>query len=227
MRPCRLASFVFSIATFAFGGTTWGAIISQYSFTGATLNRTATTVATNVTAGSITDAPIVNNNPTVVLVRTTGVGYATEPVLSAARANFNESSVRDNVYFTFSASPDAGYKLDLSSLAFNVARGGASTPRDYDIRTNLDGFASSLTGIVAINTARPTFTPVSVSLLASQFQGLTSPISFQVRFFTAGVSQNVDFDDITLNGEVVPEPNSLAILAIVGGWMFHRRQRDM
>lgn len=229
MRPRNFASFVFPVAAFVFGGTTWGGIITQYSFTGATLNRSATTVAANVTAGSITDAPTVNSNPTVVLTRTTGVSYATEPVLSAARANFNESSVRDNVYFTFSASPDSGYKLDLSSLAFNVARGGASTPRDYDIRTSLDTFATSLTGIVAINTARPTFTPVSVNLSGGQFQGLTSPITFQVRFFTAGVSQNVDFDDITLNGEVVavPEPNTLAMLALTGGWMIRRRQRGV
>ena len=189
----------------------------------------ATTVATDVTAGNITDSPTVNGNPTSVLVRTTGVGYATEPVLSAARANFNESSVRDNVYFTFSVAANAGNELDLSSLTFNVARGGAATPRDYDIRTSLDGFATSLTGIVAINTARPTFTAVSVDLSAAQFQNLTSPMTFQFRFFTAGVSQNVDFDDITLNGAVVavPEPNTLAVLAIAGGWMFRRRRREV
>ena len=209
--------------------TAWGGIITQYSFYRCDAESRRYYRRRQRNGRKHYRAPTVNSNPTVVLTRTTGVSYATEPVLSAARANFNESSVRDNVYFTFSASPDSGYKLDLSSLAFNVARGGASTPRDYDIRTSLDTFATSLTGIVAINTARPAFTPVSVNLSGGQFQGLTSPITFQVRFFTAGISQNVDFDDITLNGEVVavPEPNTLAMLALIGGWMFRRRLRGM
>ena len=224
---CHLARLLFLMGSIVFASAARGAIISQYSFTGTTLNRSATTVASDVTAGNITDAPTVNNNPTVVLTRTTGVGYATEPVLSAARANFNESSVRDNVYFTFSVAANAGNELDLSSLTFNVARGGASTPRDYDIRTSLDSFATSLTGIVAINTARPAFTPVSIDLSGAQFQHLTSPLTFQFRFFTAGVSQNVDFDDITINGTVAPEPNTLALLAIAGSWMFRRRQREV
>ena len=74
--------------------------------------------------------------------------------------------------------------------------------RDYDIRSSLDGFATSLTGIVPIPTVRPTFTPVSVDLSGAPFQNLTSPLTFQFRFFTPGFSQNVDFDDITLNGTV-------------------------
>ena len=104
--------------------------------------------------------------------------------------------------------------------------------RDYDIRSSLDGFATSLTGIVAIPTVRPTFTPVSVNLSGAQFQNLSSPLTFQFRFFTPTVSQNVDFDDITLNGTVaattvVPESSTLPVLAIIGGWMIRRRQRKV
>ena len=206
-------------------GIAQAGIISQYAFTGATLNRTATTVATNVTAGDITDAPKVNNNATVVLARTTGVGYSTEPVLSVARANFNESSVPENVYFTFNIAPNTGYELDLGSLTFNAARGGGATPRTYDVRTSLDGFATSLTGIVELLTARPTFTPVSVNLSGAQFQNLTSPLTFQVRIFTPTVSQNIDFDDITINGEVAPEPTAISLFALAGCWLFQRWRR--
>jgi hypothetical protein len=215
----------------ACAGTAHGAIISQYSFTDVVagqLNRAATTVDPNATAGNITNAPTVNNNPTVVLTRATGIGYATQPVLAAARANFNESSVPANVFFTFNVDANAGFHMDLESLTFNVARGGAGTPRTYDIRTSLDNFATSMTGVVPIGTVRPTFTPVSIDLSAPQFQDLTSPLTFQFRFFTPGVSQNIDFDDITVNGEIVPEPGTLALLAVVaGGWMFRRRQREV
>jgi hypothetical protein len=171
----------------------------------------------------------VNNQPTSVLTFVTGVGYATEPSLGAQRANTNEAGTRSNVYFTFAVAPNAGYEINLSSLAFNVARGGASTVRDYDIRSSLDGFANSLTGIVAINTARPVFTPVSLDLSAAQFQSLTSPVTFQVRFFTPTVAQNVDFDDITLNGAVVPVPepgSAVLILTTIGGWMIRRRRLE-
>jgi hypothetical protein len=230
----HLASLVVLVAAIECGETARGDLVTQYSFTDAvagTLNRNATTVALNVTAGSITDSPTVNGNPTSVLIRTTGVGYATQPVLSAARANFNESSVRANVYFTFTVSPNTGYELDLSSLTFNVAQGGGTAlQRDYDIRSSVDGFATSLTGIVPIPTVRPTFTLVSINLATAPFQDLTSPLTFQFRFFTLGVSQNVDFDDITLNGTVVatavPEASTLPVLAIVGAWMCRRRRSE-
>jgi hypothetical protein len=231
MKSRQLVCLAVSMAAIFFGGTARGSIISQYAFTGATLNRSATTVDPNATVGNITDAPTVNNNPTVVLVRTTSVGYgATEPVLSAARANFNESSTRANVYFTFAVTPNSGYELDLSNLTFNVAQGGGTAlTRDYDIRSSLDSFATSLTGgITLIPTVRPTFTPVSIDLSSAPFQHLTSPLTFQFRFFTPGVSQNIDFDDITLNGSVVavPEPSSIVcMLTVLGAWMIRRRCR--
>jgi len=218
-------AFLAATAIFGGGGTARGAIITQYAFTGATLNRSATTVDGNVTAGNITDSPTVNGNATSVLIRTNGVGYPSE-VLSAARANFNESSVRANVFFTFTVSPNAGMELDLSSLTFNVAQGGGTaSTRDYEVRSSVDNFATSLTNIVLIPTVRPTFTPVSVTLSAAPFQNLTAPVTFQVHFFTPGVSQNVDFDDITLNGTVsaVPEPHGLAMLSAACAWMLRRR----
>lgn len=206
MSSRQLAWIVFPLAVIFLSGAARGEIVAQYSFTdveAGTLNRNATTVAANVTAGSITDAPIVFTHPMVTLTRATGIGYDTQPVLAAARAPWNESNIRDNVYFTLTVAPESGYELDLSDLAFNVAQGGGTAgTRDYEIRTSLDDFASSFTGIVPIPTVRPVFTPVSVDLSAATFQNLTSPITFQFRFYTPGFSQNIDFDDITLNGAV-------------------------
>ena len=207
MRSRQLACLLFPMAAIVFDAAARGDVLAQYSFTDVVpsqLNRDATTVATNVTAGTITDAPIVFTHPMVELVRTTGVGYATEPVLSAQREPWNESLDPENVYFTFSVSANAGFELDLSSLTFNVARGGAATPRNYDVRTSLNGVDfASLTGVVEINTQRPTFTPVSVDLSAAQFQNLSSPLTFRIHFFSPDFNQNVDFDDITINGAVV------------------------
>ena len=41
-----------------------------------------------------------------------------------------------------------------------------------------------------------------IDLSGSPFQNLTAPINFQFRFFTPGVAQNIDFDDITVSGSV-------------------------
>lgn len=234
MRFRQLAYLVLLVAAIVFGGTARADLLTQYAFTGAgpAVNRNATTVAPNVTAGNITDAPLVSGNPAVTLTRGFSQGYASEPFLAAAR----NVDGPEQVFFTFNVAANAGFQLDLSSLDFNVARGGGSTPRTYDIRTSLGGFATSLTGVVPVLTQRPVqggsgYTAVSVDLSAAQFQGLTSPLTFQFRFFTPGVGQNIDFDDITLNGTVaataVPEASTLPVLAMLGGWMVRRRQRKV
>jgi hypothetical protein len=203
-------AFLAATAIFGGGGTARGAIITQYAFTGATLNRSATTVDGNVTAGNITDSPTVNGNATSVLIRTNGVGYPSE-VLSAARANFNESSVRANVFFTFTVSPNAGMELDLSSLTFNVAQGGGTA--STRLRSPLKRRQLRDEPYQTSCSSRPFVPPSHLCRLPyprRRFRILTAPVTFQVHFFTPGVSQNVDFDDITLNGPSRPCPNRMA-----------------
>ena len=210
MRSRQLVCLLLPMAVVVFfNAAARGDVLSQYTFTDVepmTLNRNATTVATNVTAGEITDAPIVFTHPMVVLNRATDIGYETQPVLAASRAPWDEANLIENVYFSFDVSPDSGYELDLDELTFNIARGGAATPRVYDVRTSVDGFAASLTGgEVEILTQRPTWTPVSIDLSGAAFQNLTSPLTFRIHYMgqMGQFGQNIDFDDITINGMVV------------------------
>ncbi len=198
------------------------AVINQYTFTGNSL--AASNVNANVTASNIAGSPTVNGQPTSVIGTTVSVGYANEPSLIAARANANESGTRANVYFTFTVTANAGNVLNLDTLTFNVAQGGGTAnTRDYDVRTSVDNFAASLTDVTPIPSVRPTLTPVSVDLSGPAFQGLNT-ITFQVRFFTPGVSQNIDFDDIALNGTVVPEPAGAAGMMVIGSAALLRRR---
>ena len=209
MRFRQSACLLFPMAVVIFNAAARGDVLSQYTFTDvepSTLNRNATTVAPNVTAGTITDAPIVFTHPMVVLNRATDIGYATQPVLAASRAPWDEANLIENVYFSFDVSPDSGYELDLDELTFNIARGGAATPRVYDVRASVDGFAASLTGgEVEILTQRPTWTPVSIDLSGAAFQNLTSPLTFRIHYMgqMGQFGQNIDFDDITINGMVM------------------------
>jgi hypothetical protein len=216
MKMHKFGIFALLVVAWGCSSRAQGAIIARYEITGSSL--AATTVDPNATAGNITPSPTVNNQLTSVLTFVTGVGYpaASEPAIGAQRANTTEANTPANVYFSFTVSANPG--MNLSSLAFNAAKGGGANPRVYDVLSSVDAFATSLTGgPVTLTTQRPNFTPVSVNLSAAPFQGLSS-ITFRVHFFTPDPTQNVDFDDITLNGTVIPEPTSLALVLLgLGG----------
>jgi len=214
-----------SFTVWAFSSVTHAAAVVTYSFTNSTLNATST--AANVTAGAITAAPTVNGQQTTTLTLTQGI-YASAPFITAARANTNESAVRANDYIFFTLSATAGNKLNLSSFTFNVAQGGGNAgEREYDVRTSVDNYALSLSGTspVLIASVRPNFTNVNLDLDKPAFQGL-STITFQIRYFTPGIFQNVDMDDLIVNGAVVaPEPTSAAAILIGGVGLLRRRHR--
>ncbi len=120
------------------------------------------------------------------------------------------SAVSSGSYISFTITPTAGNLLDLSSLTFNVARGGAATPRGVVVQTSADNFASNLLA-TDIATQRPTYTLENLDLSGAAFQNLSS---FTVRYFayTPGTGQSLDTDDITINGAIIPEPSSIALL---------------
>lgn len=176
----------------------------------------ATTLASNVTATPVADTSgniiIGTENPTP--------NYSTEPVL---RVNPNGNSVSaaqavaNSKYFSFTITPDAGYELDLASLTFKAARGGTSTPRGWVVRTSADAFASDLAAS-DVATVRPTWTDYTVSLTGTQFQDVTAPLTFRFYVYSPAAGSTIEFDNITVNGEVVaviPEP-AAGIMIIAG-----------
>lgn len=220
MRIILSAVAALAILTTAARGDT----LLQYAFT---TDLNPTTVAVNATGSAVAAAPKVNNQVTTTLSIANGVGYPTQPFLATARGTANESGNRPDVYFTFTLSAAPGYALSLTDLSFNVARGGSSGTRDYDIRSSVDNYAGSLTGAspVVISALRPDFgTAVDLDLTAAQFQNL-STITYRFRFFTTGVSQNVDWDNITVNGTVTPLPEpTIATATLIAGLALLRRR---
>jgi hypothetical protein len=188
-----------------------GAVLAAYTFgpDGSTPSVfTATTVAPSVTATAITaeaGAVLDGANPAVL---PTSAPYlrVTSVVGNATPA----AAVASNAAFTFTVSGDGGATLNLTSLTLDTMRGGASTPRGYDIRSSVDGYAVTL-GSADIPTARPTFTNVSIPLDGASFQNLSS-ITFKVFHYSPGTGSSVDYDNVVVNGTVVPEPSVLACL---------------
>lgn len=213
----------FAISVFA-AAFSQGAVIVGYDFgpdTAAGATFAVTTSATGVSGTAITKGAGIGQ------FRATNVlGYATDSALQLNPNNFNSAAaaVVGNAYFTFEVTPDASQTINLSSLTFNAARGGGPT-RGYDVRSSIDGFASTL-GTADLLTQRPTFTAVSIDLSGSQFSGLTTATEFRVYVYTPSIGSSVEFDDIELNGTVtaVPEPSS-GLLAALGGLLLARRKR--
>jgi hypothetical protein len=100
--------------------------------------------------------------------------------------------------FLFTLTANTGFVLNLASLNFDTMRGGASTPRGYEVRSSVDNFATTLAR-ADVPTARPALTPVAIDLSGSVFQNL-SAITFKSYSYTTGAGVSMDYDSIVVNG---------------------------
>jgi len=111
---------------FAVGSAAHGATIAQYTFPALSPtvpNLAATTVDPNATAADVTlgasvNAPVSTND-----------FWISKPVVSVSRANDTALAV----YFQATITAAAGYELNMDSFTFDGARGGAATPRTYEV----------------------------------------------------------------------------------------------
>lgn len=165
----------------------------QYALTGNTLNPTTT--GTGLSGGAL--SPM--NHST--FAGATG-GYASDPVLSFTMATTSAgAALSAPCYFAITATPDSGKKLNLSSLTFNVARGGSGAPRGWFLRTSVDTYGADVASST-IPTARATFTPVTIDLSGASFQNLSAAVTLRIYCYVASAGTGIDFDDITLTGYV-------------------------
>jgi hypothetical protein len=173
-------------------------VLSQYTFPAATF--TATTVFAGLTAGAVTN----NGQP---IFEVSSNGYASDPelrVAAKAGATSQATAITQNSYVYFSLTPTGGVRLNLTSLTFNIARGGASTPRGYVIRSSADNYAANIQA-ADVATVRPTWTAVTVDLSGAAFQNLSSTITFRIYIYTTGTTATLEIDALTVNGTVLPD----------------------
>src|SRR5204862_5173215 len=108
-----------------------GAVIAKYDFTSS--NTAASSVDPNATASSLTfgtsvNAPVSTNH-----------FYISKPVISISR----EDDTAAQVYFQATITAAPGLELDVDSFTFDGARGGAATPRTYEVHSSVGGLAIS------------------------------------------------------------------------------------
>jgi len=138
--------------------------------------------------------------------------YATQPVLrlSPAGSTTEASAIANNRYFEFTVEIDLGQSLDLMTLAMDAARGGGATQRGFAFYTSLDGFADAIhSGYIPAQ--RPNFTHYEFDLSGSPYQDLTGSVDFRFYVYSPSAGNTVEFDNIVLTGEAVPEPATLIL----------------
>ena len=171
------------------------ATLLQYALTGSSF--AATTVASGVTGGVATSNLLTSftagNN-----------GYSSDPVSSAGPASGATSAataITADAYFYITITPTSGNSISLTTLTMNMARGGAATPRGYDVRSSADDYASTL-GTADLTAQRTTFQAISIDLSGASFQGVTSSITFRIYVYAPSTANVIDWDDLTINGTV-------------------------
>lgn len=196
-----------------------GAVILENTFTGATNGDSP------FSAGQTTDANV------------TSVGVGREGYtrnggfneLVAGELRTPDGAIRNFArYFSFDVTPINGAIINFTDFQYsgnqNIAAGGTNGATKFDFRSSLDGFSASIPGA--------TLAGGTISLADPSFQGVTAPIAFRlfIQSDTTDESPNSTYDlhDFQFNGTVVvavPEPSSLALLAISGCVMIAGRRR--
>ena len=215
------------------------ATLVEYGMTGTSLPQleTATTVDPGVTASLIA-----GNGSTVTLTQT----GTTPNLLNVAMAGgtalstLNETTtITGGTYISFTLTPDAGESLSLTSLSFKAEASSSSNPRAFYVFSTANGASTVGTTLLTDNNAvggtlGTSLTSYTIDLSGSQYQNLTSAITFKFYVQTPALLQSISFDDIAVIGVAsvvsVPEPVPTALLGMsafaCGATVLIRRRRQ-
>lgn len=191
MKKRILLPLFLSLSVMAFGQV-WqndlnGVITNVFLINSATNNPYTVdpgeTVASNVTVSGITRSPGLNGESALAAFGATGFP--------------NANAINLNAYFEFTLTPASGYKLNLSGFSYTAGPGldFIQPVRAFAFRSSLDGFVG--------NIGNPDLDGTTISLSASQYQNITSPITFRLYAYNgSGGSNYWEIQDFRFDGVV-------------------------
>ena len=109
-------------------------------------------------------------------------------------------AVQKDKYFAFTVAAKAGFKMNLSNLTFDAARGGNGTPRGWVVLSSVDGFTNPIDS-QDVPTVRNQLTSFTVDLSDAKYQGLTT-VTIRIYAYAPDTGLSVEFSNVTLNGTV-------------------------
>jgi len=192
----------------------------------------ARTVASLVDASvTVTDLAGNNLNTPGSFIGESVVGGAGDDYIAYSRSSGIArtdavGAIADSTYFSFTVTPEVGQSITLSSITFDSMAGtGGPSDRQFYLMSDKTGYlstevlasASTVTGSPLLPYNTSTFDQnFSADLSGMDFANITDSVTFRIYIATPNTFQNVGFDDITLNGAVIPEPSSLVLMVLTG-----------
>ena len=111
----------------------------------------------------------------------------------------NAANIDTDDYFTFTLTPNSGYKINFAGLDFTLQRSGTG-PTDFVIKSSLDNYTAAIQSIPASGT---TGSPKTVTLSGASFQNVAGAITFRIYGYNAsGATGTASINDFTFNGQV-------------------------
>lgn len=138
------------------------------------------------------------------------------------------AALANNSWFSFELTVGTNVTdLDLTSLSFNAARGGTSTPRGYGVFVNTPTTTNQpVQGATLVNTVRPNWEPHFVNLTGvGSLQNLSAGqvVRFTLPLYSPSPISSLEFDDMTIRGVVTPRP----VPGYVGAEELYLRVREL
>lgn len=189
-----------------------GQVLVEWDFDGHTgIGDLAGNLGTNVTGGILTRGT--GATPVSVNDLFAAQGFAASLDLAGA------ISAQD--YFSFSVNSNAGQPLNLTSLTYYMTKQNANSPDNFAVFTSVAGFTAGNQIGTFSNIGNGGFGGSLDLSTKAELQGVSGPI--QVRIYAYGAATGgaenlyVGFgnqlgNDLVLNGEVIPEPSTYALI---------------
>lgn len=159
------------------------------------------------------------NGLRVVINATTAAGEA-----DLRDFDFNGNGTNDN-FIEFTLSGDAPGTLNIDSISITEWRNGGGAPDGMAFDVSVDSGAFSLYDAVQVDAAAgggPSFD--TFTFTESIVGASTVAIRFTPRNVNAGSTGNIHINNIQVNGSVIPEPSSLALVGFACLALLRRRR---
>ncbi len=222
------------------------AVLSQYTIPNDT-TLTPTTEAAGVAASNLTDGGTGTfggldrtiGSDSSNLTSSTGVTVQGSAVFANGTSSgavarkgyptsFSSPVTASTRYIQFTLAPESGTTISLSSITLDAAKGGTSSTRSFRLGYSTDGFttATDLGGADFGSTPGAwAFGNFSFDVSAiTALQTTSNTVTFRLFGKVPGDNTQIGYDNITINGSVVPEPASLALLGLGGLGLIGRRR---
>ena len=223
-----------TLASAAIIGSADAATLVNYEFTGASPAQTSGDLSgSDVTHGAYTgnggaSTRGFSSSTNSIFVRWNATGALAADGDTLAEAIANEA------YATFTVTNTTATAYDLTNLTFDIFFDpyDTVTTTSVFVMTDLSGFTDGdeLGGVTYAPGAGPgpSDTPDTITVDFSSLGNLSAGASFESRLYFVDDADTADkifrVDNVTVNGDVVPEPGSLALLGL-GGLCVLRRRR--